>query len=54
MSDAVAAWFLLEFERKRKPWNTLPRDTIFAPWLKGTRDSGALKNDDVTIIELEI
>lgn len=54
MSDAVAAWFLLEFERKRKPWNTLPSDTIFAPWLKGTRDSGALKNDDVTIIELEV
>jgi hypothetical protein len=53
-SDAVAAWFLLEFERKRKPWNTIPSDTVFPAWLKGTRDSGALKNDDVTIIELEV
>lgn len=53
-TDAVAAWFLLEFERKRQPWNTLPTDTIFPAWLKGTRDSGALKNDDVTIIELEV
>ena len=53
-TDAVAAWFLLEFERKRKPWSLLPTDSIFPAWLKGTRDSGALKNDDVTIIELEI
>ena len=53
-TDAVAAWFLLEFERKRKPWSLLPTDTIFPAWLKGTRDSGALKNDDVTIIELEV
>ncbi|WP_395090284.1 hypothetical protein [Armatimonas sp.] len=53
-SDAVAAWFLLEYERKRKPWNLIPSDTIFPAWLKGTRESGALKNDDVTIIELEV
>lgn len=53
-TDAVAAWFLLEFERKRKPWNLLPTDSVFAAWLKGTRDSGALKNDDVTLIELEV
>lgn len=53
-TDAVAAWFLLEFERKRKPWSLIPTDTVFPAWLKGTRDSGALKNDDVTIIELEV
>ncbi len=53
-TDAVAAWFLLEFERKRKPWSLIPSDTIFPAWLKGTRDSGALKNDDVTLIELEV
>ncbi|MBB6048360.1 hypothetical protein [Armatimonas rosea] len=53
-TDAVAAWFLLEYERKRKPWSLLPPDPIFPAWLKGTRDSGALKNDDVTIIELEV
>lgn len=54
LTDAVAAWFLLEFERKRKPWNSIPSPTIFPAWLKGTRDSGALKNDDVTILELEL
>ena len=54
LSDAVAAWFLLEYERKRKPWNLIPSATIFPAWLKGTRDSGALNNDDVTIIELEV
>jgi hypothetical protein len=53
MTDALAAYFLAEFEARRKPWDTLPLDgEAFAPWLKRQRDSGAIKNDDVTVVEV--
>lgn len=52
MTDALAAWFLAEHERKRKPWNHFPTDAAFLGWLKGTRDSGALKNDDITLLDI--
>lgn len=54
LTDALSAWFLAEHERKRKPWNTLPNDTGFPAWLKGTRESGALKNDDITLLDLAL
>jgi hypothetical protein len=55
MSDAIAQHFLAEFEAKRKPWNDLPetREALTA-YLKARRDSGALHNDDVTIVDLVI
>ena len=56
MTDAIAEWFLKEFEGKRRPWENLPYaqpvPTIPAAWLKPRRDKGQMKNDDVTIVEL--
>lgn len=55
MSDAVAAYFLAEWEAKRKPWNDLPSDQSgFPAWLKARRDSGKLKNDDVTVLDVTL
>lgn len=53
MTDALSAWFLGQWERKRKPWNDLPTtEEALGPWLKKHRDSGELKNDDVTIVDI--
>ena len=53
MTDALAAWFLTQWEAKQTPWNDLPdNDADFGPWLKTQRDSGALKNDDVTLLDV--
>jgi penicillin-binding protein 2 len=50
-TDALAAYFLAEFEAKRKPWGDLPRTAgDLEPWLKVRRDSGRIKNDDVTLV----
>ncbi len=53
-TDAFAGWFLGEYERRRKPWNALPDDTAFLAWLKTRRDTGQMKNDDVTLLELAV
>lgn len=55
MTDALAAWFLAEWEKRRRPWNDLPADeTALAAWLKARRDAGTMKNDDVTLVEVTI
>jgi hypothetical protein len=55
MTDALAGWFLAEYEGGRKPWNHLPAEQkAFAPWLQVRRDSGAMKNDDVTLLVLSV
>jgi hypothetical protein len=53
MTDALSAWFLAEYEAKRKPWNDLPADNAaLAAWLKSLRDNSRIKNDDVTLVDL--
>lgn len=58
MSDALAAWFLREFEQGREPWNWLKdlkgNDSIpeFMSRIRSLRESGRLKNDDTTLIQL--
>jgi hypothetical protein len=50
-SDALACWFLQEHEARRRPWEGIPAEPEeFAPWLKRLRESGAMKNDDVTLL----
>lgn len=52
-TDALAAYFLAEYEARRTPWNEVPRDqAALAPWLKARRDARKLKNDDVTFVEV--
>lgn len=53
MTDALSAWFLAEFEARRKPWNDLPVEgEALTRWLKNLRDKGRMKNDDVTLVDL--
>lgn len=53
-TDALAQYFLTRFETKReKPWQELPRSQEeLAAWLAPKRDFGAIKNDDVTLLEV--
>ena len=55
MTDALAAWFLTGFEKKRSPWETLPADPeAFATLVQRERDAAQMKNDDATLIEITI
>ena len=55
MTDALAAWFLTNFEKKRNPWETLPTDPeAFAALVQGERDDAKMKNDDATLIEITL
>ena len=55
LSDAVACWFLEQYEAKRRPWEMLPAsDTEIATWLAKLRENKTMKNDDVTVISVEI
>lgn len=53
MTDALAAWFLKEFEERRQPWKQLgaiQTQEEFAAWVEARRTSGELRNDDVTMV----
>jgi hypothetical protein len=59
MTDAVACWFMKEVEANTVPAREL-RDlgatgaNSFEAWLKKLRDDHSIKNDDVTIVRIEI
>ena len=57
MTDALAQWFLVEAEMGRRPWGALAKLTTpehFTNWLDLLRGGRALRNDDVTLVCLEI
>lgn len=60
MSDALSAWFLREFEARQTPWRRLgeigrePGAEDFRAWIDEQRHSGGLRNDDVTLVRLEV
>ena len=60
MSDALAAWFLRESEAKNTPWRGLARlrreqaDAHFTAWIQDLRAGGCLRNDDVTLVCIEL
>jgi len=60
MTDALACWFMREAEDGGKPWvtlrdlDTLEERSSFPELLDGLRASGALKNDDVTLLRLDV
>jgi hypothetical protein len=52
LSDAVACWFLEQYEAKRKPWELIPpTDAELATWLANLRETREMKNDDVTVLK---
>ena len=56
MTDALAEWFLIEHEAARAPWRELAAltDDGFPEWVADRRTAGQLKNDDVTLVEIEL
>jgi hypothetical protein len=55
MTDALAAWFLTDFEKKHRPWEILPSDPeAFAAFVQKERDAATMKNDDATMIDIQV
>lgn len=61
MTDALAQWFLHRQEQRQKPWNSLLRrlaepnaTAVLAAYVKQLRDQEAMKNDDVTLLLIEL
>jgi hypothetical protein len=55
-TDALAAWFLTRAEQGGRPWETL-RDLTengFAEWVSQARQTNGLRNDDVTLVHMDV
>jgi hypothetical protein len=59
ITDALACWFLQRVEAGERPWEELrdytgaARRLPFQEWIGALRASGALRNDDVTLLRIE-
>lgn len=58
-TDALSAWFLAEVEQGHSPWEQLlgfaaRGQAAFAEWANGLRTQGRLRNDDVTVVRIEV
>lgn len=58
-TDAMAAWFLAAVEQGSAPWSTLAQfeaqtPELFAAWVGEQRGLSQLRNDDVTLVRVEI
>jgi hypothetical protein len=56
-SDALACWFLASCENGEEPWNRLAQvgsDTDLQRLVADERAQGRLRNDDVTLVSVEI
>lgn len=58
-TDALSAWFLAEVEQQHKPWEQLlgfaaRGQAAFAEWANGLRTQGRLRNDDITVVRIEV
>ncbi|MEV0677732.1 protein phosphatase 2C domain-containing protein [Actinosynnema sp. NPDC050436] len=59
-TDAIAAWFLRATERGERPWRVLceftPHGDLdgFGAWLRKVRDEGEMRNDDVTVVHVDL
>ncbi|MCE5302837.1 MAG: hypothetical protein LLF97_06975 [Planctomycetaceae bacterium] len=61
MTDALASWCLMEIEANRSPWHDFdsalsqsPPQDAFTTWIESLRDHGQLRNDDVTLMLIEL
>jgi hypothetical protein len=57
MTDALAQWFLSEHEAGRRPWHSLSRFSAtagFARLVEDLRERESLRNDDVTLVRIEV
>jgi hypothetical protein len=55
-TDALAAWFLARVEEGGRPWEALRdlSDTEFPEWITTARRTQGLRNDDVTLVHIDI
>lgn len=59
MTDALACWFLQESEAGNSPWLSYPfinnsEEITFEFWVERLRSSKKMKNDDVTLVHVEL
>jgi hypothetical protein len=61
MTDALAQWFLRDHEGGRRPWDALTPllsaarpDDAFAEWVEEMRRREGMRNDDVTLMTIEL
>jgi hypothetical protein len=57
LSDALACWFLARLELGEQPWRLLDAiccDDDLGLLVSGERQQGRLRNDDVTLVSLEV
>jgi hypothetical protein len=59
MTDALAEWFLRRAEAGGKPWEAVERlldeaDNDFTAWIESLREGEALRNDDVTLVAVQL
>jgi hypothetical protein len=61
MTDALAEWFLRGHDRGDHPsevlrslYSAAQPDAAFAAWVADLRRCGALRNDDVTVMTVEM
>ena len=57
MTDALAQWFLVESEMGRRPWAALAKTGTqeeFLAFVNLLRAGGALRNDDTTLVRVEV
>jgi hypothetical protein len=59
MTDALAQWFLKSYESGNKPWDPVSdqltsTEGTFPSWIEKLRSQDGLRNDDVTLIAIEV
>jgi hypothetical protein len=59
MTDALAEWFLRRTEAGGKPWEAVERlleegENDFTAWVESLREDEALRNDDVTLVAVQL
>ena len=56
LTDAIASWFLLDFEQGGSPWETLSSldEQSFASFVEDKRARSLMRNDDVTVMTLSV
>ena len=56
MTDALAEWFLRQFAAGGRPWKDIDglSEASFADWVQAQRKNRRLKNDDVTLVKIQM
>jgi hypothetical protein len=61
MTDALAHWFLQAHERGERPWEVVMLllsagrpEEVFTTWVEAMRAAGGLRDDDVTLLAIEL